>query len=644
MELLYYPQYCEAAVLSSVILLIIYYLRQNFNTVKNKLFLSMVVINLAAAIVDICSVYTITYTDRFSLRFNYFINELYLILYNVLAIIFLLYIVSFFKIRFYQNCVYYYAVCIFIFEAIIIFTTHITHFVFYFDSRLNYFQGPGMWLLYVCAFSCVIIANVIVIKVRKTFNKYPVLSVTGFIIGLLVSIIVQIFIPKYLITNFTLSMVLFFLYSSLENPVYYLFNTTQCFNQQAFVQTIRSNNEKRKFYKVVAIKPMDYSYFEYTMGQRNSEMLSNKIAERLNIFFKREAYALTKSEFAVIIPDDTNTNEFLTKVDECFSEKFVIQIDDKVIEQEVEVQVAIIPVINLEIDGLELEEVIHNLTFENGKRLLVLEDMEAVIEKIHRSNRITQVLERAIKEDGFQIYYQPIYDAEADTFHGAEALLRLIDNDLGFIGPDEFIPVAEKNGQIIEIGDMVLRKVCEFIKESGCLELGIEYIDVNLSPIQCRYEKLAEKYLSIIRSYGIDTKCVNLEITETAETEFLTVRVLKNIMESMVQHGVGFSIDDYGSGFATIDYLLEFPAEIVKIDKSILWQAMEREDAMIVLEYTIKLLKAIGKKIVVEGVENEEMKKILLDFGCDYLQGYLYSKPIPEADFIAFLEKENVRA
>ncbi|MBR1692680.1 MAG: EAL domain-containing protein, partial [Lachnospiraceae bacterium] len=212
--------------------------------------------------------------------------------------------------------------------------------------------------------------------------------------------------------------------------------------------------------------------------------------------------------------------------------------------------------------------------------------------------------------------------------------------ELGFIRPEEFIPIAEKNGRIIEIGEIVFRKVCEFMSGSGCLDLGVHYIEINLSPIQCYHEELADTFLKIMQEYQIEPSYINLEITETAEMESGGIRILQRNMRQMNEKGVSFSIDDFGSGFAAIDYLLRLPVSIVKIDKSILWQAMKDKDAMVVLRNTMQMIKDIDKRIVVEGVETEEMAAILRDYGCDYMQGYLYSKPIPGEEYLAFLKNQ----
>ena len=137
--------------------------------------------------------------------------------------------------------------------------------------------------------------------------------------------------------------------------------------------------------------------------------------------------------------------------------------------------------------------------------------------------------------------------------------------------------------------------------------------------------------------YDVVPFWINLEITETATVEDSDM-IVRNIGK-FHNMGVTFSLDDYGSGFASADYLFKLPVEIVKIDKGILWNAMKDNNAKIVLINTLKMLKELGKKIVVEGVEDADMVKLLEENGCDYMQGYFYSKPIPPYEFVEFLKE-----
>lgn len=261
------------------------------------------------------------------------------------------------------------------------------------------------------------------------------------------------------------------------------------------------------------------------------------------------------------------------------------------------------------------------------------------LDKKNRENQIVHIMKRAIQNEEFKVYYQPLYSSKDGRFTSAEALVRLIDDELGFIPPDEFIPLAERNGMIVKIGEIVFRKVCKFLRRSDVFGFGVEYIEVNLSTVQCMQENLSQSLLAIMEEYGISPKRVNFEITETAHS--LNDRILINTMNSLIDKGAAFSMDDYGTGFSTANYLIRLPLEIVKIDKSILWPAMQNDDAMNVLKHTVLMLKSLNKGIVVEGVEDENMARTLIDMGVDHLQGYYYSKPIPERDYLEFVQSHN---
>ena len=215
----------------------------------------------------------------------------------------------------------------------------------------------------------------------------------------------------------------------------------------------------------------------------------------------------------------------------------------------------------------------------------------------------------------------------------------MIDKELGFVSPDEFIPLAEANGLITEIGELSFRSVCRFLKSGKPQQYGLKYIEVNLSVLQCAQEKLGSQLIGIMEEFGIAPEQINFEITETAGLANYDM-LLRN-MNRLISWGVTFSMDDYGTGFSTANYLISLPMEIVKIDKSILWPAMESEEAFIILRHTVEMLRSLNKKIVVEGVETAEMVKLLSDIGCDYLQGYYYSKPVPPDDFVMFLAKHS---
>ena len=171
--------------------------------------------------------------------------------------------------------------------------------------------------------------------------------------------------------------------------------------------------------------------------------------------------------------------------------------------------------------------------------------------------------------------------------------------------------------------------------------MGIEKIDVNLSVVQCMKDDLYVDILNIIKEYNIPKGMVNFEITETAT--YISKNNLKNNMEMLKKEGISFAMDDFGTGFANMNSIIEFPFDIIKIDKSMLWLAMESEKSMCILRYMIDMLKAMNLKIIVEGIETTEHIKLLEKLGCNYFQGYFFSKPINENDFVKFIKEKEFK-
>ena len=227
----------------------------------------------------------------------------------------------------------------------------------------------------------------------------------------------------------------------------------------------------------------------------------------------------------------------------------------------------------------------------------------------------------------------------------AEALCRLIDDEFGYIPPDEFIPVAERNGSILEIGRIVFEEACRFYQEGRLRQLGIEYIEVNLSVVQCMSRELEKVFDNVLSKYSIDASRINLEITESATAE--NQELLFDTIETLKQRGFNFSLDDYGTGYSNIAYMYEMPFSIIKIDKSILWKALHptsgtgSKNAVIYLENTIRMLKAMDYKILVEGVETMEQKLLLEELGVDYMQGFYFSKPVRKDVFTDYVKVVN---
>ncbi|MGP1717030.1 MAG: putative bifunctional diguanylate cyclase/phosphodiesterase [Methylophilus sp.] len=244
---------------------------------------------------------------------------------------------------------------------------------------------------------------------------------------------------------------------------------------------------------------------------------------------------------------------------------------------------------------------------------------------------LVQKLKRALSNQEFYLNYQPKFDAKTRKLVGIEALIRWKDPEDGLIGPDIFIPIAEKNGLIIKIGEWVLDEACRQI--SAWTERGYHdfTIAVNLSAVQFRSAALVETVRSALKKHNIDPKRLVLEVTEsTAVSDF---HEGLNILHKLVELGVSISIDDFGVGYSSLMYLKELPAIELKIDRGFIanLNAEEGVDAAIVISI-ISLGQSLSLRVVAEGVETERQCIFLTEQGCDHLQGYFLGRPMSAAD------------
>ena len=561
----------------------------------------MLVDNLAASLINITTFYVITFSKYYPLWICYLSNIVYLFLYNVMAVLFLLYVDSITKVPALKIPIRIIGATALLYDGIMLALTPSTHLVFFFDHELKYCHGSLMSTLYVVAFFVVLITYIMFMWVRKKFNAYQVFSITIFMVGVFLSVIYQMFHPKFVISNFVCAMVLFFIYTAFENQAYYLHGDTPCYNRLAFTKTIHKLKKHNKSYVIASVRIRDYDNVVRNLGRTFAEKLSDRIAERMSRTFGKNAYCIDVNSFAVVFDEGVNVKKAAERINLCFGLPFQLEIEDKLTEFPVSPLFCIMDIHDRDIEGHEMVEVLRKIdekTAGDGRQ----EDVDKVLAPLRREKELVSIIDRTIKTGGFEVYYQPIMEVESKKIISAEALVRMKDNDGRFVSPEEFIPVAERNGRVGDIGKFVFCEVCKLIKDIDLSEYGIKYIEVNLSPEQCDDSNLAQWMIDVMKKYNVNPGNINLEITETSEIENYGMDTLNNIMTELHNTGITFSLDDFGSGFAAIDYLINLPVDIVKIDKGILWQAMNDETSMIILKSTIKMIQDIGKKIVVQSI------------------------------------------
>nr|MCR5231235.1 EAL domain-containing protein [Acholeplasmatales bacterium] len=265
---------------------------------------------------------------------------------------------------------------------------------------------------------------------------------------------------------------------------------------------------------------------------------------------------------------------------------------------------------------------------------------ENIAEEIHKKFLINEKCDLAFTKKNIEVFYQPILSTKTNKFVSAEALVRLKADDGRLIYPGDFITEMERDGRIVLLGKIVFSKVCEFISQNNLEELGLDYIEVNLSAVQATQEDLAKTYIEIMEKYNVNPKYINLEITETAQSARKTM--LNNI-NALKEYGVTFSLDDFGTGNSNLNYIVEMPVKIVKFDKEMVTSYFEDRIASYVMDSTIEMIKGLGHKIVFEGIEEEYQVNKAKEMNVEFIQGYYYSKPIDKKAFLKFIKENNVK-
>ena len=258
-------------------------------------------------------------------------------------------------------------------------------------------------------------------------------------------------------------------------------------------------------------------------------------------------------------------------------------------------------------------------------------------EEFFRRTRLKELLRKALSNQELKLVYQPIVDIKTEKIKGFESLLRWNNEEMGFISPAEFIPMAEETGLINPIGSWVLKEAINMLSVIKHKGIDDVYASVNISVNQLNRQKFCEQLFNFLNNSGVDSKNLELEITEAIAMDDNKETLSK--LETLRRNGIGVAIDDFGTGYSSISYLSRLPVNTLKVDKSFIDKiGIDKTDETLV-SGIISLGKNLGLKIVAEGVESKEQLEFLSNTNIDLIQGYYYSKPLEYEDFLEYLKK-----
>lgn len=636
-----------AAVVLLLILLYTVISRKMTKGVPDKLFISLILITLGSALADTAAILLDGYAaspegTEALLPALYCSHSIYLILHNYTTVLYLLFIVSltdtWHKLKNHRLLCSLFWLPIAVITLIIA-VNPFTGILFYFDG-LIYTRGMLFPLMYEVAALYAVAALCYLVCHRKLFTVRKMASVVAIAPLLAIAMIVQYFFPLSPVEMYANALGLMFASMTVQTAEETIDSFTGLQKYSAYADDMKKNFLNKKYVTVILINPINFIHIQSYISYDATTVLLKCIAEKLirvNRELKLHARLcyLDRGRFRVVLHGAYRgkAEAAANRINDELKKK--IAVCERDVELLCSICVAECP------EEIEDFKTLMSFGADFHEKIkytgLVMHADEIFGQKqFMLMSKLDDIIERAYVNHKFQVYYQPIYSIKQKRFVSAEALLRLIDDEYGFVSPELFIPAAEKSGAIYKIGDYVTEEVCRFIASEEYKTLGLDYIEINLSAAQCAQDELVDNILAMLKKYGVSPDSINLEITETAAAE--SHSAMERNMQKLSESGISFSLDDYGTGYSNIKRVVSLPLKIVKLDKAFV-DEMNNPKMHIVVKNTVKMLKDMKMEIVAEGIETRSMVEQFAALSCDYIQGYYFSKPVPEDKFVEFIRE-----
>ncbi len=631
-----------AALVLLTILLVSCVFRKMTSGISNRIFLIIILIAITSTVFDITAV-SLDNAQSDHVSALYTAHAGYLVTHYLSAPLHLLFVISLTDTwhRLKKNIVLQVLLFIPLVVVLVAFVANASnHLVFSVEN--GYTRGPLFSLMYVTTILYVIFDIAYIIRYRKLFDLGKIIAISAVIPIALAAMIIQMLVPTVLVEMFCGAISLLIVSIGIQRPEDYIDSFTQLMKHSAYAHDMKHSFANDKHVYIIMLNISNFQTIQSMIGFDSATQVLKKVADKIREINRKmhgyaDLYYLDNGRFRMVF---YGKNQEKTE-----------QIAD-VLNQELKkktnyngLDISLAPFIVLAHCPEEISDFKMLMSFgadfhvRNHYTGQVMRASELYDRnQLTIQNNIDSIIDRALENGSFQVYYQPIYSIQQGKFISAEALIRLNDPQYGFVSPETLIIAAEKSGAIHKIGEFVFEKVCQFIASDDFEQLGLDYIEINLSVAQIMNGDLPDTLLSIMSRYNISSDKINLEITETAAA--YAQRVMSENLDKLTQAGLSFSLDDYGTGYSNMQRVIQLPLKIIKLDKSFV-DENNNPKMWIVLKNTVKMLKDMNMEIVVEGVETQEMLDAFSNLKCDFIQGYFFSKPIPRNDFVAFISNAN---
>ena len=431
----------------------------------------------------------------------------------------------------------------------------------------------------------------------------------------------------------------YLVYFSLRSPDYYVDIRTGRFNLNGFIEVLREKYDYDESVSCFIIRVKNYHAICRIYDEESLQEVQKQIAEIVK--FKsgdKDIYHIGAATFAVLVDGTEEVKELYEKLVKVMPYQWNLK--REAVSHEYSYYYVTFPE-----DSDDIEDIIQRIHYARSDHKghhkpneLIHLRTEALADAT-RFKEVAHRIEEAILDNSLELNFQPIYSFAENRITSLEVLSRLKDDKHKYINPEYFIHVAEINHTIIQLSRQMFEKTCRFAANNNIFDRGINDMNINISPIQCQDEHLVDELKRIAAKYRIPLKRFHFEITESKLTD---ANAVFDTLTKLRKCGAKVALDDFGTGYSNIASIMLMPIDFVKIDKSLLWSYASGDNEF--LNELMPMIRSEGKKIIAEGIETEGHIEILRKMGGDFLQGYYYSKPLNEKDFIRFIDAQNEKS
>lgn len=607
---------------------IIYYFIYPRLPVKiNRSFLRILAADLFVILSDVCASVVIEYACCVPPLLIRAINVLYFILFMLRIFVFFMFTEDVMEIKRHLKSV----ICIvsdIVIGIFMLFPLLNLRFdiIFSISETGKYARAPFYNVIYVCAAFFLAFSFVCIFLYRKKLDRFFLVSVLAFNLAMVIGYIVRVIMPNFLILNIFTLLAIVIIFISFENPIMYLAGKTNAFNKRGFY-TLFSEFDEKDSPLVLGFIINNYNelreVYSGTQMDRGIVLICQYLSK---VYPNLLRFYLHDGHFILVGKDNTLSEKVKNEISERFKKPWSAGKDVEIFLEPKFIRVD--PNVSF-----KKSEKIANSMFFGMREAEKLDSVEIIINRdtliaIEENILIKRSVEKSVENNSVEMFLQPLMDSKTYRLVGAEALARIRDESGNLIPPGKFIPIAEKNGRISCLGEQMFEKACKFIHEHNIEEMGLCWINVNLSPIQFLRPDLNSKFTKILEKYNVPADLIHLEITEESMIDYA---LLQKQIQTMRNTGFQFVLDDYGSGYSNVSRLRRCPFVNIKLDMELVRDYAKNHDNL--LPTIVHAFKQMGFTITAEGIETWEIVKDMVSIGCDYLQGFYFSKPLPADEF-----------